>query len=305
MTASILLSYGDVSRKESVLPLVEILTARENWFLNNLGKTQAMDGVHISLTDTLRTAASQAVAEEADYTLLARTTPSRITNIVEKIAIPYQVSKTQQLIQHYHGQDELVRQRTKALMEWGNAAEFDIVRSTLVSGVSGTAPKMSGIAEAISRSTNTSALNSGTALTAAILENFMIDNWENSNGDTATDVFVGSFLRDVIDGFTQKSNAVVMGINVNEIDTSVAVYNSSMGRLNVHTHRYVQQSSDATGRILGIRPDKLKLAYLREPFVQTDLAKSGDYDFEAVVGDLTLEVRNRNSNFFYTGLDKD
>lgn len=302
-TTNQLLSYGDRARVESVLDLVEVLTPRENWFLRNLGHVSARDAVHISLTDTLAAAASQAVAEEGDLTPLSRTTPTRLTNFVEKIAVPYTVSTTQMLIDHYSNTDELTRQRTKAMAEWGNAAEFDIVRSTRTSGVSGTVPKMDGILTAISKSTNTSALNSGTALTAAILENFMIDNWSNSNGDTATDVFVGSFLRDVIDGFTQKSNTIVT-VDAHIIDTAVDVYNHSTGRVNIHLHRFVQQSSDATGRLLGVRPEKLKLAYLREP-TRVDLATQGDYKFEAIIGDLTLEIRNQDSNFFYTGIDKD
>lgn len=140
---NILRSYGDNAIKADVLGLVEILTAREDWFLTNLGKTVAISTVHSVLTDTLRTTATAAVAEGADFTALARTSTSLVTNIVEKVAIPFKVDRTQQLVQHYYGEDELARQTTKALAEWGNAAEFDIVNSTLTSGVSGTTPKMS------------------------------------------------------------------------------------------------------------------------------------------------------------------
>jgi len=128
--------------KPDVLPLVEILTAKENWFLTNLPKSTATSTIHQTLTDTLRTTASAAVAEEGDYTNLERTTPSLISNIVEIIAIPFRVTNTAAQVQFYHNENELARQTTKALIEWANAAEFDLVRSTLVSGTSGTAPKM-------------------------------------------------------------------------------------------------------------------------------------------------------------------
>lgn len=298
-----LLSYGDVSRVVSVLPLVEILTAEENWFLRNLGRVKSTDATQITLTDTLAAAGTQAVAEEVDYNALVRTTPVRLTNLIEKIAVPYKVSKTQQLIQHYHGENELVRQRSKALREWGNAAEFDLVRSTIASGVSGTTPKMDGIAAAISKSTNTSAHSSGTTLTSTILQNLMRDNWLNSKGDVATDVFTGSFLRNVIDLFANKSNTIV-SVDARVVDIAVDVYNTSAGRINIHLHRYVQISTDATGRLLGVRPEKLKVAFLREPIMEK-LASTGDYDFEAIVGDLTLSVINQDSNFFYTGFDID
>ena len=122
--------------------LVEILTAKENYFLTNLAKSTAISTVHQTMTDTLRIAASQAVAEEADYVNLERTSPSLVANIVEIVAVPFRVTNTAAQIQYYHGENELARQTTKALAEWGNAVEFDLVRSTLTSGTSGTVPKM-------------------------------------------------------------------------------------------------------------------------------------------------------------------
>lgn len=304
MADNILRSYGDTAIKTDILGLVEILTAREDWFLSNLGKSVAISTVHSTLTDTLATPASQAVAEGADFTALARTTTSLITNIVEKIAVPFKVDRTQQLVQHYYGEDELARQTTKALEEWGNSAEFDIVRSTLVSGASGTTPKMSGILEAISQSTNYSFHNSGTVFSTSVLNGIMKTAMDNSNGDVPTDLFVGSFLRNTIDEFSNKSNTLVT-VDAREILNTIDVYSTSFGRLNIHYHRYVQQGADTTGRVLAVRPEKLKIAYLRRPFVDTTLQRAGDYDFRAVVGDLTLEVKNKLSNWFHDGFDMD
>ena len=133
---AILRTYGDVARKEDVvMNAIEILTAKETQIFNMLGKTTAVDTIHHYLTDTLRTAASAAVEEAADYTASANSVPSRVTNLVVNEAINFKVSRTQQDVEHYHGRDELARQTEKALMDWGNASEFDLVRSTLVSGV--------------------------------------------------------------------------------------------------------------------------------------------------------------------------
>jgi hypothetical protein len=69
----------------------------------------------------------------------------------------------------------------------------------------------------------------------------------------------------------------------------------------VHAHRYVFVSgTDATARVLAIRPEKLKVAYLIRPQV-LDLATSGAYDAEAIYGAMTLEVRNQDSNWFSDG----
>lgn len=302
MADNILRSYGDDSAKEDVvLNAIEILTAKETQIMNMLGKTTAINTVHAYLTDTLDTAASAAVAEGADYSAGALTTPSRLTNLCSLVAKPFKVSRTQQRIQHYHGENELNRQTKKGLMNWGNSAEFDLVRSTLTSGASGTTPKMSGIIEATSTGNNHTSHGSGTSWSASILDGLMKENWDESNGDVATDLFMGSYLRNETDAFTNKSNTTVVSGGMTAIVKTVKTYETAFGTLRIHKHRYVQQSGDATGRVLALNPMKLKVAYLQKPFIDTDLARSGDYDFRAVVGQFTVEVHNQKSNWYADG----
>lgn len=302
-----LLSYGDVSIKEDVvLNAIEILTAQETQIMNMLPKSVAIATVHSYLVDTLRSVSlnGYAVRESDDFTASATTSPTRLTNIVELLAVPFKVSRTQQRIDHYHGQNELTRQTEKALKDWGNGAEFDLVRSLIVSGLSGTIPKMSGIIEAISKSTNTTAHTSAVQWNATILDGLMRTNWDNSNGDVATDLFVGSKLKADTDAFTQKTNVVINGAGFTGIVRTVTTYETSFGTLRTHTHRYIQQSGDATARALAINPSKLAVAWLQKPFIDKDLARTGDYDFNAVVGQFTLEVHNQDSNWFASGFIK-
>jgi hypothetical protein len=304
MSTNYLRSFGDVSRKEDVvLNAIEILTAKETQIFNMLGKTTAIDTVHNYLTDTLKAAAANAVAEADDYSYGARTTPSRTTNLVQHLQVPFAVSDVQRDIEHYHGRDELSRQTEKALMEFANDAEFNLVRSALTSGASGTAPAMDGIITGISTSANTTTHSSGVAWSATILDALVKNNYENSNGDMATDLFMGSYLRGQTDGFVQKSNVVVNGPAVSTIVRTVSTYQTAFSTLNIHTHRYLQQSGDSTSRyrVLGINPDKLKVAFLRKPYIDTDVARTGTATRRSVNGSMTLEVRNKNSNFFANG----
>lgn len=304
MAADVILrTYGDVSAREDVvLNAIEILTSKETQIFNMLGKTSAINTIHAYLTDTLRTAATAAVEEAADFTASANSTPTRLTNIVQISAINYKVSRTQQDISHYQGSDELSRQTEKALMDFGNSVEFDLVRQTLVSGASGTAPKLSGLIEATSKANNHTTHTSTTAWSASILDGLMKINWDNSNGDVATDIFMGSFLRNVTDSFTQKSNVVVNNPGgQTTIVRTVTTYETAFGTLRIHAHRYIQQAADAHGRVLAIRPEKFKVAFLKKPYVDTDLARSGDYDNRAVIGKWTLEVHNQNSAWFADG----
>lgn len=286
-----------------MLNMIEILTAEENQISNALGKTKAINMVHSFLVDTLLTPASLAVEQGADFTLTTLSTPTRLTNIVEEIAKAFLVTRPEEIAQSYSGINENQRQLTKALKDWGNALEFDIVRATLASGVSGTVAKMNGAIAAISKSTNTTVHTSGTVFSASILDGLMQANWDNSNGDVATDLYVGGVLRRVVDSFTQKTNVVVNANPISTVVKTVATYETSMGTITVHKHRFVQQSADANGRVLALRPEKLKIAYLDMPFTK-DLAESGAYSKKAIYGSCTLEVRNQDSNFFADGFLK-
>jgi len=286
-----------------VLNAVDILTAKEDYIQKMLGYTTATNTIHSYLVDTLATAGSLAVAEADDFTTAALTTPTRLTNIVQKIAKDIKVTGTQQRIEHYSG-NELARQRQKSMVEWANALEFDLVRSSMVSGASGTTPKMAGIIYATSKSTNHTTHTSGTVWSATILDGLMKDCYDNSNGDVATDLFMGSYLRSITDGFTQKSNVVVNNPGgQTTIVRTVTTYETAFGTVRLHTHRYVQQSTDATGRVLAINPDKLKIAWLQKPFIKK-LAENGDYTHEALIGECTLEVHNQDSCWFADGFLK-
>jgi len=299
--ANILNTYGDLSRKESVVAnAIEILTATETQIFNMVGKSNCINTVHSYQVDTLKTANGSTVSESGDYTNLARTTPTKLTNITNIIAVPFAVTRTQQAVQHWQGGNELARQTNKALKDWSNDAEYNLVRSTLTSGASGTAPTMSGIIEATSKSTNHTSHTSGTVFSATILNALMADNYDNGNGDVATDLFMGSKLRQVADTFVTKTN-VQSNVMARSIVNTVSTYETAFGTMTLHTHRYVQISGDSTGRILAIRPEKLKVATLEAPYIDNDLARSGPYDPRAVVGQHTLEVHNPDSNWFSDG----
>jgi hypothetical protein len=295
-------TYGDQTIKtDIVLDSVEIISAREDGIFSMLGKTNAIAMIHSYPVDTLATAGSLAVEQGQDFTYSARTSPTLLTNLVQEVAQAIRVTRPQIAVQHFHGQNELDRQLAKGLMEFTNAVEFDLVRGTQTSGISGSIQTMNGIIAAISKSTNTTAQTSGTVFSASVLDGLMQTNWSNSNGDVATDLFVGGIMKRNTDTFVAKSNVVVNSPDVRGIVKTVTTYETAFGTLSIHKHRYIQQSADATGRILAIRPEKLKVAFLEKPTVLTNLQTGGAYTPKAVYASLTLEVRNQDYNFFCSG----
>lgn len=295
-------TYGDSTIETDIVRnSVEILSASVNDIYSKLGKTAAISTVHSYSVDTLLAAGSQAVQQGADFSYSARTAPSLLTNIVQENAVSLRVTRPAVAVSRYSGENELSRQTSKALTEFVNAAEFDLIRSTLVSGVSGTVAKMSGIIQAISKSTNTTAHTSGTVFSATVLDGLMQDNWTNSNGDVATEVFVGGVMKRVTDNFVAKSNVVVNSGDIRTIVRTVTTYETAFGTVTINKHRYVQQAADATGRVLAIRPEKLKVAFLEAPTMLDNLTVGGAYFPRAIYGSMTLEVRNQDSNWFSSG----
>lgn len=297
--AAELRTYGDTSIKESVLQQIELLTALEDNLLTTFSKSPAQNTVHSSLTETLRTPASQAVAESAVATLLARTTPVRVTNLTEIVAIPFGISGTQRAVSHFDYADEYTHQAEKAMLEWKNAAEFDLVRSTLVSGASGTAPKMTGVISSVS--TNATAETSGTIFSESIMNGLLQLTWTNSNGEVATDFYVGAQIKRKISGFAGRTGSQTVTKDMMTAVNSIDFYISDFGEHRVHLHRFVfQAGTDATQRFLAIRPEKYSVAYLREPFLQ-ELGKTGDFDQSQVIGELTLETKNERTACYASG----
>lgn len=301
--SNVLQTYGDATIKtDIVLDSVEIISAVEDGIFSVLGKTKAINMVHSYPIDVLATAGSLAVEQGQDFTYSARTTPTLLTNIVEEVAQPIRVTVPQTRVQHYHGMNELDRQLMKGLKEFTNGVEFDLVRSTLVSGVSGTVAKMSGIIQAISTSSNYTSHTSGTVFAATILDGLMQNCWTVSNGDVATDIYIGGIMKRVTDNFVQKVNSVVNIPDVRGIVRTVTTYETAFGTVTFHKHRFVDiQGTDATCRILAIRPEKLKVAFVVEPTVLDNLSVMGAYMPRAVYGAMTLETRNQQSNFYADG----
>lgn len=291
-------TYGDVTIKESVLDQIEIFSALEDGFLSTLQKSVAINTVHVNLEEGLRTVQSRAQAEGADASLLATTAAVRKTNLTEIIGIPFGVSGTEKATSHYGFEDAYSHEAMKAMQDWTNAAEFDLVRSTLVSGASGTAPKMAGIIACIT--TNATAQTSGTVFSETIMNGLFQLTWANSNGQVATDVYVGAFLKRKISGFSGRAGSAVQVGETAAVNT-VDFYLSDFGEHRIHLHRYVFVSgTDATQRFLAVRPEKWAIAYLREPVLE-ELSKIGDSERAQIIGELTVEARNERCSVFASG----
>ena len=116
---------------------------------------------------------------------------------------------------------------------------------------------------------------------------------------------MSSFSRAVVDSFTTKTNVVLNVTGATSIIESVGVFETSFGRLVLHTHRYLEVSTDATGRLMALRPEKFSIAFLETPYLQDDLSPDGGYVERALRTSLTLEGHNKLVHWYADGFDKD
>lgn len=258
--------------------------------------------LHEWLVDTLATTAAPG-EEAAQFSASALNNPSRSVNVVEKIDLDFGVSDTQRAVDHYGFADRFAYEQEKALKAWRNRAESDILRSSLVSGVSGTAPQMIGIINCIS--TNVTAYSSGTILNQSILDEWLHQGWQSGNGEPVSDVYVGAYMKRRISGFSGRSGTqFVLPADEHRLVTTTSGYVSDFGDTQIHLHRYANSNysgtADATGRLIGLNAGKFKIAHLITPRVEL-YGKRGSTMDARVTGSLTVESLNERASFFISG----
>ena len=140
---------------------------------------------------------------------------------------------------------------------------------------------------------------------ASHIRGLMRNNHTQGNGELATDLFVSAFTQAIVDSFSTKTNVVMNSNDITLYSNRVSVFDTSFGTLKLHVHRYAEVSSDATGRLIALRPEKFAVAMLEEPFLQTELGPTGGFVERALRTSLTLEAHNKLVHWYSDGFDKD
>lgn len=283
-------TYDSGARKESLLNVITNISPLETSLLKDLGRSTASNTLHEFVTDTLTAAAAQSVVEGSDATFAARTNPSRVQNQTQIIRVDFSVSDSERARNYPGFKDRYAYEMDKAMKEWNNNAEFNLLRSTLATGTGSATRTMKGVLSAIS---TVATSQSGVSLSESQLNDYVQNAW--NQGGRPTDVYVGARLKRRISGFTGNSTRNVMADDkkaVNVVDT----YYSDFGVLTIKLHRYITQSGDTNYDLIGIQPDKFKVAYFREP-EHVSLAKTGSATKGMIEGEFTLEYLAENSSF--------
>lgn len=266
-----------------------------------LATTTADQTLHEWLEDYISRPTSVSTAVEgaaAGYDDL--TQPSRRINITAIISQTYRVSGTERAVSVAGMGDPLDYQAGKALREWKNKLEYQLIRSTIVSGSSGIARTMAGIQAIVT--THATARNSGTSLSETEFNAIVKNVWDDVGHDAIFDtVLVPMGLRQKISTFTAGSTRYVDATD-RKLVRPVMVYESDGGVHKIFAHKDVNNAA-GTSALLALNESKWRIAYLRKPFREL-LAKDGDRDNGQIIGEQTLEFLAERSNAMRTGYNQ-
>lgn len=283
-------SYDSNARKESLLNLISNISPLEVSLLNMLGKSSASNTMHEWVTDTLTAPAAQSVVEGSDASFASRTNPTRVQNQTQIIRVDFQVTDSERARNYPGFKDRYAYEMEKAMKEWKNNTEFNVLRSTIATGTGSATRTQTGLKASI---TTVATSQSGVSLTETHLNDYLQNAW--NQGGQPTEILVGPRLKRRISSFTANTTRQTEAVSkelVNVVDT----YVSDFGVVRVNLHRYMTVSGDTNYDILGIQPDKFRIAYFREP-EHVSLAKTGSSTKGMIEGELTLEYLAENSSF--------
>lgn len=131
-----------------------------------------------------------------------------------------------------------------------------------------------------------------------MLNDYLQNAW--TLGGIVDNVYVGAALKRRISGFVN-TNTRFVDASTSSVNNVINVYDSDFGRVNIHKHRFVQNSDDTNLTLLGLQQDKWAVAHLDEPHYQ-EIPRTGYSSKGMIVGELTLEGLNEKSSVQTTNL---
>jgi len=290
----------DESMREDLIDIITDVSPDENPLMTMLARTTASQPLHQWQEDyvTRPTSVSTSV-EGAAATYADLSQPVRRTNWTHIVAKTFRVSGTESAVEHAGMGDPYDYQAAKALVGWKNNAEYAVVRGTLASGSSGVARQMAGLESVIT--SHYTARNSGRSLSETEFNNMVSDSWNDVGSADVFDLVLVPFgLKQKISTFTAGSTKYTYAED-KRLTRPVAVYESDGGVHRIMAHKDVRSAAATPGpTFIGIKEDKYRLAYLREP-KREELAKDGDRRNGQIVGEFTLEYLAERTSVRRTG----
>lgn len=285
-----------VGIREDLTDVIYNISPMDTPFMSAIKKGKATAVKHEWQTDSLASAANNAVNEGDDYTstFTAATATSRIFNYCQISKKNGIISGTQRAVRTAGRKDEFAYQVAKRAKELKRDMEVALCQNTTYSSsdprqLSGLEGKIAtnclfGAGGAAPVPGSNTAPSAGT--TRAFTESLLKTNLSNifTQGGNPSMLMVGAALKQEVSTFTGNATRMTKGES-EALYAAVDVYYSDFGQLKIVPNRF-QSSSVAFQLDL----DYWQLCYLR-PFNTEELAKTGDADKFLINVEYTLEAR--------------
>ena len=300
-------TYDAIGNREDLSNIIYDISPTSTPFISGIAHTAATATNHEWQTDTLGTAANNAVIEGEDAATTAAIATVRLGNRTQISSKVPRVTRTQRRIDSAGRGDEMSLQ----IMKMGKLLKNDMETAMLsnkakVTGSESVARELAGIESWLS--TNVSLGATGTAPTGdgtdvrgigtprsfneSFLKSVLASCWDN--GGEPDTIMVGSSIKQALSGIVNggasgAAQRVVDG-NAATVHTAIDIYVSDFGSLAVVPNRFMVQDS-----LLVLQMDMFAMASVTD-FEETPLAKTGDSDRVQILSEYTLESRNEKAS---------
>ena len=284
-----LITYQDTTRKEDVVDLITNVDFKNTPLLSGLAESSAKNTLHEWLIDDFADSAANVAIESSDAVVVDLVQPTRVNNVVQMFRKVITVSDTERAVSVYGQSDPYTYQMQKKMTELARDIEKALMAGTRASGASGVARSLDGVIAQIT--TNATARTSGTSLTETEFNDIMAGVWNSGTDQYADEVYVGSYIKRVISGFTAGATKFDKSED-KRLTNAVDVYEGDFGVHKIFLHREVPAST-----LVALDSSKWRVAYLqgRRP-KHVPLSKTGSSTKGMLEGELTLEGLNQASS---------
>ena len=287
-------TYNVVGNREDLTGYISTITRHKTPLFSDLPKTKASATYHEWQTDSLSTGNANAQIEGADFTFAIPATRTRLGNRTQIFTKSVEVSGTQREVEVAGIDDEFANQLNKRMKEIATDVEKALITGTGNSGASGTARELQGILSFIATNVET-----GTSTAEAYLSETRFNNalqliWDQ--GGEPDSAYLNSFQKRQVSSFSTPNTRYLDMDDSKTLKNTVSVYESDFGVINIHLNSFM-----TTSKVAILQKDLWAVAVLRG-IKTTDVAKVGDADRAALVGELTLESRNEAGSAQITNL---
>lgn len=303
-------STSAVGNREKLSDVVSRIDPEDTPIYSMIPK-ESIDGTHPEWeTETLATPGANAQEEGSDYSFDAITPPSRMGNYTQIFDKKWIISNTQESVDDAGRVQKMKHQKLKKGIELRKDVEYSIVANTAsVAGntrYSGSLP--SWLTTNVSRNSGSNGgFNSGTGLTVEettgtqrAFTKTLVDTVAQScyvNGGNVKSLVVSPYVKSVFVTFMSDSNVASFRYAAsdgsgNSIVANADVYEGPFGKLMVMPNRVMAVAAATARRAFFLDTEMISWIWLRKIQSVNDLAKTGDAEKGAIVGEGCLKVKN-------------